>query len=235
MNTANVLALCLGFLLGIIHFYSEKLKPPDGANRYRVISFAAGISIAYLFLSLLPHTYDAARHLKNFIFIFLLLGFVLFHVAEKFIYKHADKKKLAKELKEVHSISFFFYHFLIGIVLYDMVRAHIFEGLLFSVPIALHSALSTASLSQIHGDIRESFGTKILLSSSTILGVIFALFVSIPEFLDNIFVSMIAGILLYIIVKEFLPEKEKGQPMFFFFGILLFIGFYIILEHVPLE
>jgi len=232
MDTTNIFALGLGLLLGLIHFYSEKLKPPEGENRYRVISFAAGISIAYLFLILLPHTYERAGYLKNFVFIFLLLGFVLFHLAEKLIYKHADRKKLAKELKEVHSISFFFYHFMIGIVLYDIVLASPLEGILFFIPIGLHAALSTASLSQIHGDIRESIGIKILLSLSTILGMTFALIVPIPDILDNILVSMIAGLLLYIIVKEFLPEKDLGQPLFFLSGILLFTGFYIFIEFV---
>jgi zinc transporter ZupT len=235
MSPPDIYALGFGFLLGIIHFYSEKLKPPDGANRYRVISFAAGISIAYLFLNLLPHTYEAAGRLKNFVFVFLLLGFVLFHLAEKFIYKHADKKKLAQELKEVHSVSFFLYHFVIGIVLYDKAHLSGLEGVLFFIPIALHASLSTASLSEIHGDIRESRITKILLSLSTLFGVIFALLVPIPTSLDNIFVSVIAGILLYIIVKEFLPEKDKGQPMFFLFGLLLFIGFYVILEFMILD
>jgi len=230
MNTPNVFALGLGVLLGIIHFYSEKITPPEGSNRYRVISFAAGISISYLFLNLLPHTYEAADHLKNFVFVFLLLGFVLFHLAEKFIYKHADRKKLAKELKEVHSISFFLYYFMIGIVLFDKAQTSLLEGMLLFVPIALHASLSTASLAQIHGDIRESSGTKILLSLSSILGMTFAMLVPIPSIMDNIFVSMIAGILLYIIVKEFLPEKEKGQPMFFLLGVFLFIGFYTFIE-----
>jgi zinc transporter ZupT len=232
MNTINVFALGLGLLLGIIHFYSEKLTPPEGTKRYRVISFAAGISIAYLFLNLLPHTYEAAAHLKNFVFVFLLLGFVLFHLAEKLIYKHTDQEKLARELKEVHSVSFFLYHFTIGIVLYDKVLTSRLEGILFFIPIGLHAALSTASLSQIHGEIRESLVTKILLSLSTILGMTFALFVPIPNILDNILVSMIAGILLYIIVKEFLPEKDKGQPLFFLLGLLLFIGFYIFIEFI---
>ena len=62
--------------------------------------------------------------------------------------------------------------------------------------------------------------------------MIFALLVFIPNILDNILVSMIAGILFYIIVKEFLPEKEKGQPMFFLLGVLVFIGFYIIIESI---
>ncbi len=99
------------------------------------------------------------------------------------------------------------------------------EGILFFIPISLHAALSTVSLFKIHGEIREKFVTKIALSLSTFLGVSLAILVSIPNILDNILVSMIAGILLYVIVKEFLPEKEKGQPMFFVFGILFFCIF----------
>jgi zinc transporter ZupT len=230
MNDLKVISLVFGLLLGVIHYYSEMLKLPEGTKRYRVISFAAGISIAYLFLDLLPHTYEAATHLKNFVFVFLLLGFVIFHLAEKNIYKHANREKLAKELKEVHSISFFCYYFIVGIVLCNKIQINLLEGSLFLIPIALHAALSTASLSQIHGDIRESRWAKITLSLSSLLGVIFVQLVPIPNILDNILVSIIAGILLYIIVKEFLPDKEKGQPLFFALGIILFIGFFLFLE-----
>ncbi len=62
------------------------------------------------------------------------------------------------------------------------------------------------------------------------MGVIFAHLVAIPNILDSIFVCIIAGVLLYIIVKEFLPEKEKGKPLFFLLGNLLFLGFYLGLQ-----
>ena len=96
----NGFALGLGILLGIIHYYSEKLKLPEGTKRYRVISFAAGISIAYLFLDLLPHTNEASAHLKNFVFVFLLLGFVIFHLAEKIYTNMQTEKNWPRSLKK---------------------------------------------------------------------------------------------------------------------------------------
>jgi len=68
---------------------------------------------------------------------------------------------------------------------------------------------------------------KIALSLSTLLGVIFAILIKVPAVLNNILISFIAGILLYIIVKEFLPEKKKGQPIFFIIGLALFFVFYL--------
>lgn len=221
------MAVTYGLILGAIHFFSDKLRTRRRIKPYRLISFAAGVSIAYLFLDLLPHTYKAAVHLKNFVFVFLLLGFVIIHVSEKFIYQHAERDRRARELKEIHSIVFFLYHFLVGLVLQDRIQDNLLEGTLFLVPITLHAGLSTASLAQIHGDIRESLAVKTWLSLSTCLGVIFSRLVSIPSMIDNISVSLISGVLLYVFVKEFLPEKEKGQPLFFLLGLLLFTAFYI--------
>ncbi|MBA7660859.1 hypothetical protein ES703_68865 [subsurface metagenome] len=68
---------------------------------------------------------------------------------------------------------------------------------------------------------------KIALSLSTLLGVIFAILIQIPAVLNNILISFIVGIFLYIIVKEFLPEKNEGQPIFFITGLALFFVFYI--------
>ena len=117
MNLTNLIALGFGVLLGVIHFFSEDIKPTEGRMRCCIGPFAAGIAIAYLFLELLPETFQAATYLKHWVFIFLLFGFGILHLIEKLIYQHAEKEKLVMELKEVHSISFFFYYFIIGIAL----------------------------------------------------------------------------------------------------------------------
>jgi hypothetical protein len=35
---------------------------------------------------------------------------------------------------------------------------------------------------------------------------------------------------LYIMVKEFLPEKKEGQPLFFVLGMILFIFINLMIE-----
>jgi len=223
MNDTQFVALVLSLLLGIIHFFSDKFKPEEGPKHYRIISFAAGISIAYLFLDLLPHTYEAAEFLQHWVFVFLLLGFAVLHLAEKYVYKHADQEHTPSYLTEIHFVSFFVYYFLVGIVVVERVHENTFEGVLFLFPIMIHAGLSSASLAQIHGRLRENIWRKIALSLSPILGVILAIFFSIPMVLNNILISLIAGALLYIMVKEFLPEKKEGQPFFFILGMVLFI------------
>jgi zinc transporter ZupT len=222
MHQAGILAIACGGIVAIVHYFSQRMDPPHGRTRYRVISLAAGVSIAYLFLHLLPETYEAATHLRQWVFIFLLAGFSVFHLVEKLIYQHADRQRLAWELKEVHSISFFVYHFIVGIAVEDKFKVSAVEGVLFVIPITLHAFLSTASLSSIDGEVSEKPLARLLLSVSTLLGVIFAMLVPMPAVIDNILVSLIAGVLLYIIVREFIPEKEKGEPAFFAIGLAAF-------------
>jgi len=230
LNVVEIIALGLGIGVGGLHLLSVKIKPKEGPKYYRIFSFAAGISISYLFLDLLPHTYDAATSLKKWVFVFLLIGFSIHHLIEKYVYHHAEADKLAWELHIVHSIGFFFYYFIVGIVVKDLIQENVLEGALFMIPIGLHATLSTASLAQIHGDIRENPGVKIILTLPTLLGVLFAMFISIPAAANIIMVSTIAGILLYIFVKEFIPEKKKGEPLFFLLGLGLFFAFFLIIH-----
>jgi zinc transporter ZupT len=222
MDLRILIGLGLGLTTGIVHFFSENIRPPEGFVRDRVVSFAAGISIAYLFLRLLPETYRAAFYLKEWVFVFLLAGFAVFHLVEKYTYQHADRARLMKELKEIHSASFFIYYFVVGIVLEDLLKVSLLEGTLFAVPVGLHAALSTASLSEIHGDMRQSILVRVILSVSTLSGIVFALLVPIPGLVNNVLVSLIAGVILYIVVREFLPEREKGQPLLFAIGLVAF-------------
>ena len=48
-------------------------------------------------------------------------------------------------------------------------------------------------------------------------------------------VSFIAGVLLYIFVKEFLPEELKGQPVFFIIGVAVFIVLYTLINVFNLD
>jgi zinc transporter ZupT len=102
---------------------------------------------------------------------------------------------------------------------------------LFLGPVVLHSFLSGASMSRIHGEVRDNLPTKILLSISTLLGVVIASLVGVPLLVSNILVSLIAGILLYVIAREFLPEKKDGRPFYFIIGLAVFMGISLLLNN----
>ncbi len=67
---------------------------------------------------------------------------------------------------------------------------------------------------------------RIILPSSVLVGVIagflFELFLPVPEILVNSLLAFISGIILYVIVREVIPEKTKGKPIYFLIGVILF-------------
>ncbi len=186
MGQGEMIALGLGIFLGFIHFIGESIKMPSGIRHYQLISFAAGISIGYLFLDLLPHTYDAAAHLKSGVFFFLLMGFSLVHLVEKYFYQHTEASKLRTEFKTIHSVTFFIYYFLVGFVVVEIVQKSVLEGILFIFPVTLHAGLSTASLSEIHGRFQPTAWERVLLSLATPIGVLFASAFPLPLLLPRI-------------------------------------------------
>ncbi|NIO22694.1 MAG: hypothetical protein GTN38_01550 [Candidatus Aenigmarchaeota archaeon] len=223
-----MLPVILGLVLAVVHYFSERIEPSDPAVRHKVVSFVAGISITYIFLLLLPEVYSGIEPFHQFLFLFILAGFASFHLIEKHIYQHQSKETLHEELKIAHSTTFFFYHFIIGILLVELVGINMISGLLFFIPILFHTAVSSASLKGIHISIRERIILKIVLSFSTLFGVMLAYFAMIPSNLLQALLGFIVGSLLYIVIRDSIPKETEGKAIYFVLGIVVYalvIGF----------
>lgn len=217
-----MLAVIFGLALAVIHYFSEKFEPRDAVNKHRLVSFAAGISITYIFLLLLPEVYTGIVSLQQFLFVFILAGFACFHLIEKHIYQHESQEILHEELKIAHSTMFFFYHLVIGIILVGIMSTDMWKGVLFFIPILFHTALSSASLKGIHASIREKIALKILLSCSTLMGVVIAYFVTTPPAILYSLLGFIVGSLLYVVIRDSIPEETEGKVIYFVLGVIIY-------------
>jgi len=226
------LAIIYGTLVSLLHFFSDYFSLKLIKYKEKLLSFGAGISIAYLFLELLPQIHEASKSLRELGYISILVGFASFHLLEKYVYQHVEGEKLFKKLKQVHSIGFFIYYFIVGIVLYYITNQNFVAGTLFLIPVLFHASISSASAKEIHEDIKENKYWTLFLSSSTILGVLAFYFFNVP--LTIIFTSLgfVIGALFYIIIKDILPEQKEGDPRYFVLGTILFLALIIILERI---
>ena len=212
-----------GIILGLTHYFSENVNKLYQEHREKIISFGAGISITYLVLLLIPELHANTEQQGKSIFLFLLLGFTLFHVIEKHIYQHNKKDIRLKESKGLHSISFFLYHLIIGIILVNLTKVDPRKGFLFFIPILFHTAVSNISLKEIHGKIREKSFIKFLLSTSTLLGVLIGVYVGISESISIILLGFVTGSLMYIITRDIIPPDNKGNPIYFVVGVIVYM------------
>ncbi len=215
-----MLELIFGIIIGLTQYFNIRILKILQKSRINLISFAAGLSSAYLFLLLLPEVYQGSLILKQYTYLILFIGFVSIHISEKYIYKHVDRKKIKEEVKAVHHITFFFYHFVIGIVLVTLLKQSLREGTLFFIPVWFHTAISSVALTEIHKKLKEKSLTKILLSLSAIMGITIALLAMIPAIVHYSLLSLITGSLMYIIVKDLTPRGKEGNVNMFILGVI---------------
>ncbi|MEK6922541.1 MAG: hypothetical protein AABX08_01940 [Nanoarchaeota archaeon] len=213
-------ALVFGLVLCIAHYLSEDFHYHK--NKWKIISFGAGVMLSYLILDLFPRLYLGVSFLNNFIFLLVLLGFALLHLIEKYIYQHTAKNKKLKELRLTHSAIFFVYYAIIGIILKNITDASLVDGFLLFLPLVFHTTLGAASLNEIHHTIIKNKLVRLLLSSSPLIGVLIASFFSISPIVNHLLIAFISGVLLFIVIREVIPKESQGDPLDFLLGMIVY-------------
>jgi len=218
----NVLPFALVFILSLAQFFSGQLNIQRSRYKEYIASFAAAIAITYLLFSFLPEAYNNSSGLT--LFVPLIMGFALVHLLEKFFYKkYSANYSLKKEETfhdEIHALVLFIYHFVIGAVLIGVLETDLSAGFLFLPPLLLFTTIGNWSLH--HTYLQQIPYRRLLLASSTMFGALFAQSSFINPLIEKLLVNFAAGILLFIVVRESLPQKKEGKPMLFILGIILY-------------
>ncbi len=220
MNYLIPFALVLS--LSLIQFLSDRINIERSKYREHLISFAAAIAITYLLFSFLPKVYVESSGLT--LFVPIILGFAFIHLLEKFFYSEYTARFSIKKVKtyhdELHFIVLFIYHFVIGAVLIDVLEVDITSGLLFLPPLMMFSTIGNWSLH--HAYLQQIPHRRLFLASSTVLGALFANSAFNSHLVEQIMVNFAAGILIFMVVRESLPNPKKGKPMLFLLGIVFY-------------
>jgi hypothetical protein len=209
----------LGIILSIIHYYSQEYNIRKHKHTDKIISFSAGVGVTYIFVELFPSFNALVKDISPAIFLTILVGFVTFHLVEKFIYQHAGGKHAPKELAVEDSTISFFYHFIVGAFIVYFTKQSSLQGFLFFIPIALHTSTSALPV-----DIPLSKGMKIVISSSSFIGVLLTsiFFTSIPKITFIIGLGLMVGTLTFTNIRHSIPEGKKGKPLYFLIGVIAY-------------
>ncbi len=215
------IGIVFGILVGFVHYFSNKVI---AGKKYHteIMSLAAGISLTYLLLFLLPELYEGIETLQKLLFLFVLFGALAFHMVEKYIYQHEKKNKIMRDLSIVHAVSFFTYHFIVGVVLVHLLQRNILTGVLFLLPILSFTAVGQVSLREIRGKLIEKNFIRIGLSAATLIGVIEAIYLPLPPAAFYSLMGFVAGAMLYQVMRENIPSEKYGNAMWFLMGAFIY-------------
>jgi len=220
-----VIIIIIAVIMGLTDFFGHRISGLIGGHRDSVLSFSAGLLISLLFLVLVPDVISNGN--TEILFLFMLIGFLLMHLAEKYIYRHAmHDQELLEDLKIIHIIGFGLDNFLIGFIIAALVELDFSVVITLSVPLFLQMLTSSISLDSIDTRLNDKY-SKIILSVLPILGAILGIVLEFEFLLTNFVLAFVLGILFYMIIRDVLPQGRSGSSFLFFLGNLVTISFWL--------
>jgi hypothetical protein len=202
----------------------EELEEAISGYREQVVSFSSGASITYIFLQLIPEFQEISSNSTDIVFVFPLLGFSSIHLLEKYILKSSTgHEKMRKEFGEIHSSFLFLYHGAIGYLISSLFAQNTASGLLFFIPIILHVAVSSLSLTELHEDFAQRKSVKLAIALAPLIGVALHQFGNLIENYFGILFGTVIGMFIYVVIRDSIPEEDNGKPLEYLLGMLIYL------------
>ena len=154
-------------------------------------------------------------------------------------YKLKIQNHINEELAKLRFFTNFTYHFLVGIIVVGLLAMNLITGILFFLYAWFRAIITNRSESHLiftdleiyeTFNIEENIKRKYILAFANLLGILIgiALDLILFEYTEMFYIlySFVSGVILYTIVREVIPEKEKGKPLYFLIG---FVGFTVVI------
>jgi hypothetical protein len=222
MNTG---LLSLLFLV-LIHLFANKAKVLGWVWHGRFLSFASGISFAYVFVDLLPtletsqpvlqHTFEQTfPYLNRHTYLIALFG-VLFYYG---IDAHTQKNRAQGFW--IAMSGYFLFNFFVGASLSDSSNPDIQPIILFTLAIGMHYFVHDHNANVDATYLYQHFG-RWLLVIGLVLGYVVGYLTHIPDATVALVISFLAGGVFLNVLRYELPKREKVGYAFFVIGALLY-------------
>ncbi|ELY35948.1 hypothetical protein [Natronorubrum tibetense] len=249
LSTLGVLFVAGG--LAAVHVGAGRLEFLRGMPRSRWLSLCGGISVAYVFVHLLPEVTEhqsrvvealeptnvvlAATHERS-LFIAALVGFTLFYGLEQIVRRSrrgSDSETSGGErtiqgvsgVFWIHVGSFALYNGLIGYLLLHREETGVSSLVLYAMAMGVHFVVNDYGLREHHRATYDRIG-RWLLAGSILGGAAVGALVGVPELVLSLLLAFLAGGVILNVIKEELPADRESRFWAFAAGL---VGYTIIL------
>lgn len=225
--------------LAIVHLFSARLRWLDVVPRSRWLSFASGVSVAYVFVHLLPelniaqatiaaNLEPALLFLEHHVYLVALLGLIVFYGLERAAKgsRHRSRQAGKGDLTEarvfwLHIVSFAAYNALIGYLLLHREEPGVLNLVLFAGAMALHFVVNDFGLRQHHKQPYDKIG-RWLLAGAVIAGWLIGSGTEIDRAAIAVLFAFLAGGVVLNVLKEELPEERESRFWAFALGAAVY-------------
>lgn len=232
-------------LLAAVHIVACQLKFLDTKPRSRWLSVGSGVSVAYIFVHVLPDLSGAQADfidqvavlpaVEHHVYVVALVGMLAFYGLERAAKVSRQESREAGEgdvtqpgVFWLHMASFSIYNALIGYLLTHREEQGIYALMFYVFAMALHFIVNDFSLSEDHKWAYRREG-RWILSAAVILGWVVGSQTHISEALTAVLFAFLAGGIILNVLKEELPQAKESRFWTFALGALGYSGLLLLL------
>lgn len=229
------IALAATLFLMLSHFISFWLsnRLPDNGKSF--ISFAGGVSIAYVFLEMLPGLVEYNKPIGEYlilnqwltsftelmIYIVSLIGFLIYYGLDVFAERYQTITHDNRIVYLLHISMFCFYNMLITHTMSLRAVAGPTYTLLFTFAMALHFVLTDRKFSRTYPIRFNHFG-RFFLNLSLLIGwILSVIFNPVSVLFVAFMMAFLAGSIMLNVFREELPNGDLASFRWFLLGSLL--------------
>jgi predicted membrane protein len=242
MPTAATQRVRFAIALALIHLFAGKLRFLEATPRNIWLSFASGVSVAYVFVHILPELSqaqetvtgavgEALAFLEHHVYFLALVGLAVFYGLERLAIVSRQRNQMAgkgdvteREVFWLHVVFFAFYNAIIGYLLLHREEAGILSLFFFFLAMALHFVVNDFGLRENHKHAYHKLG-RWILAAAIMLGWIIGVGSELSKAAIALLFAFLAGGIILNVLKEELPEERQSR----FWAFALGAGIYAVL------
>ncbi len=226
---------CLAIGLALIHLLASRLRFLQLLPRSRWLSFGSGVSVAYVFVHILPDLSEAQEtiresldaklgFLEHHIYLVALLGLTVFYGLERAanVSRQRNQKTSNEDVTStgffwLHIASFAVYNALIGYLLLHREAPDLASLLLFTIAMALHFVVNDYGLREHHKKMYDHTG-RWILAAAVMTGWAVGSGTQLSQAAVAVLFAFLAGSVVLNVLKEELPEERESRFWAFALG-----------------
>jgi hypothetical protein len=213
--------------LAVVHLVAGGLRFLDTTPRSIWLSASGGVSVAYVFVHVLPELAEAQttfgenlvlRAAERHAYLLALAGLALFYGLERLVREdqrtrtpsHSEESTTSAGTFWLHIGSFAAYNLLFGYLLLERDVVGTRELLFYSVAIGLHFVVNNYGLRKDHRAAYDRVG-RWILAAALLAGWALGLSFEIHEPGTAVLFALLAGGIVLNVLKEELPEQRQSR------------------------
>ncbi len=223
--------LVVTILFAAIFLFGYKFHLFATKQHKKLLSFSAGVAVAYVFIHLLPElqkaseifTREVAQKSVFFsvynVYLSAMIGFMLFYGLEHMVRWTClyGEKRADKIIVVFHVASFAIYSWLVSYLLVCGLEETVIPIVLYAVAMGLHFLSIEHELYLQHSKAYTNFG-RYVVAAAVLLGWLMGYFLKLPKSVIITLLGLLTGGVMINSMLMELPKEKSGKFLPFLFG-----------------